>query len=97
MLENGDVSFRDHPEFLNTLGKMCRRLKTIPDSMRIENCPISSMDEEYGGGFATVHRGEYRGRSVAIKTLRLYLSNNFEEYFGVSAKLTDAVGVPFSL
>ena len=90
MLEEGDVSFKDQPEVLNAMGKMCRRLKTIPDSMRIENCTIDPMDEECGGGCATVCRGKYRGRSVAIKTLRLYLTSDFEEYFGVSVELTDA-------
>ena len=87
MLEEGDVSFKDQPEFLNVLGKMCRQLKTIPDSMHIENCPIGPMDEAYEGGYATVSRGEYRGRSVAVKTLRLYLTGDFEECFGVSVIL----------
>lgn len=91
MLEDGDVSSRDQPEFLNILGKMCRRLGTIPDSMRIENCPNGPMDEEYGGGCGTVSRGEYRGRPVAIKTLHLYLTSDFEECFSVSARLTDVV------
>ena len=86
MLEEGDVSFKDKPEVLNTLGKMCRRLKTIPHSMRIENCPIDPMDEEYDGGCATVYRGQYMGRPVAIKTLRLYLTSDFEECFAVSVK-----------
>ena len=83
MLENGDVSFEDRPEFLNILGKMCRRLKTIPDSLRIGNCPRGLMDE-YEGGCGTVSRGEYQGRPVAIKTLHLYLTSDLEEHFSVS-------------
>jgi hypothetical protein len=97
MLEEGDVSLKDQPEVLNALGKMCCRLKTIPDSMHINICPVDPMDEEYGRGCATVYRGEHRGRSVAIKTLRLYLTSDFEECFGVSVQLTDAFGDPFSL
>ena len=86
MLEDGDVSFKDQPEFINRLGKICRQLKTIPDSMHVENCPIDPMGEEYDGGCATVYRSEYRGRAVAVKTLRLYLTSDFEERFGVSTR-----------
>jgi len=88
MLEDGDISSEDRPEFLNILGKMCRRLKTIPASMHIENCPNEPMDEEYGGGCGAVSRGEYRGRPVAIKTLHMYITSDFEERFGVSVKLS---------
>ena len=84
MLEDGDVPFEDQPEAINTLGKMCRQLKTIPDSMHITNCQVDPTSEEYSGGFANVCRGVYRGRAVAIKTLCLYITSNFEEHFGVS-------------
>jgi len=86
MLEEGDVSFEDQHKLLNILGKMCRQLKTIPDSMHIENCPTSEGDEEYGGGGGTVSRGQYQGQPVAIKVLHLYTTSNFEECFSVSAK-----------
>jgi hypothetical protein len=86
MLEQGEVSLTDRPELINTLGKMCRRLKTIPDSMRIENC-IAQTHEEYGGGFAKVSRGEYRGRAVAIKLLHIYVTSDLEECFDVSLLL----------
>lgn len=88
MLEDGDVSSDDQPQFLNLLGKMCRQLKTIPDSMHIENCLNGPVDEEYGGGCGTVSRGEHRGRPVAIKTLHLYLTSDFEECSGVNTKLS---------
>ena len=65
---------------------MCSRFKTIPDSMRIESSLDGPMDEVYDGGYATVFRGEYLGYPVAIKTLHLYLIDDFEERFGVSLK-----------
>ena len=80
MLEEGDVSFKGQPELPNILGKLCRQLKTIPDSRRIDNCPTVLGDEECSGGNAAVSRGEYRGRTVAI-----YISSNFRGCFGVSA------------
>ena len=84
MLEDGDVSFEDQPEAINTLGKMCRHLNTIPDSVHIETCQVDPTSEGYNGGFANVYQGVYRGRKVAVKTLRLYITSNFEECFGVS-------------
>ena len=55
--------------------------------MRIENCPNDPVGEEYGGGCATVFRGEYQGRPVAIKTLDFYLTSDFDERFGVSPEV----------
>ena len=62
---------------------MCSRFKTIPDSVRIESRLKGSMGERCEGGFATVHRSEYRGLRVAVKTVRLYVSSNLEERFSV--------------
>lgn len=83
MLETDDIPFMDRPELLNTLGKMCSRLKTIPDSVRIESC-LDGQTHEYGGGCAIVSRGQYRGRAVAIKTLHLCVTSDPEERFDVS-------------
>jgi len=96
MLEDGDVPLKDRPNFLNKLGKMCSQLKTIPDSIRTENYSDGPMVEERDGGCATVFRGEYQGRPVAIKT-HVYLTSDFEERFCVSVKLLDVAGDPVSL
>jgi len=88
MLEEDRVSLKDQPKVLNLLGKMCRQLKTIPDSMHIESCPTDPVGEEYSGGCGTVSQGEYQGRPVAVKILHLYLTSNFEECFSVSAKFS---------
>lgn len=88
MLEDGDISSEDRPKLLNILGKMCRRLKTIPASMHIENCPDDPTNVEYSGGCGTVSRGEYQGRPVAIKTLHMYVTSDLEEHFGVSVELS---------
>lgn len=92
MLEKGEIPSMDRPELLNALGKICSRLKTIPDTMRIENCLDGQMNEEYGGGFATVSRGEYRGRKVAIKILHLYVTSDLEECFDVRTQFADVLG-----
>ena len=97
MLDDGDIPLKDRPKFLNKLGKMCSQLKTIPDSIRIEDYSGDLTVEEHGGGFATVSRGEYQGRPVAIKTLRQYPTDDPEERFCVSVKLSAVVGDPVSL
>ena len=83
MLADGEVPPEDQSLFFNLLGKMCRDLKTIPDSMRIGDCSNVSAGEEYEGGFATVFKGKHQGREVAVKTLRFYLTSDSEERFGV--------------
>ena len=83
ILENGKVSFEDLPRTFNVLGKMCRDLKTIPDSMHIEDCP-SLTDEGHFGGSASVSPGIYQGQKVAVKTLRLYITSDYNACFGAS-------------
>ena len=56
--------------------------------MHIESCPKGPTNEEYDGGSTIVSRGEYRGRPVAIKTLRLYITGDFEACFSVSAEFS---------
>ena len=97
MLEDGDIPLKDQPKFLKKLGKMCGQLNTIPDSIRIENYSDGLTVEERDGGYATVSRGEYQGRPVAIKTLHQYITSDPKEHFCVSAKLSDVVGGLFSL
>ena len=84
MLENGEVSLEDQSHILNVLGKMCRDLKTIPDSMHIEDC--SDLANERRGGSASVSQGMCRGRKVAVKTLHLYVTSDYDERFGVCIK-----------
>ena len=84
MLENSEVSLEDQSHIFNVLGKMCRDLKTIPDSLHIEGC--SGVANERHGGSASVSQGIYRGRKVAIKTLNLYVTSDYDELFGVCIK-----------
>lgn len=58
----------------------------IPDSMRIESRLEGIAGRKYDGGNSTVSRGKYEGRTVAIKTLRLYATKNFEECLSVSVE-----------
>ena len=86
MLEDGDIPFESQPEAINTLGTMCSQLGTIPDCMHIQNCQVISEREEFSGGFANVYRGVYRDRTVAVKNLRVYVTSDLEECFGVRSE-----------
>ena len=74
---------RDRHELLNTLCKMCSRQRTIPKSMHIVDCLNGELIEEYDGGNASVFRGEHKGRPVAVKIMRLYLTDDFDKCLGV--------------
>jgi hypothetical protein len=63
------------------LCKMCNRQRSVPKSMRI-TCKYGEQ-AECRGGFADIFRGEERGRLVAIKVVRQYLTNDREVYLSV--------------
>ncbi|KAF9644350.1 kinase-like protein [Thelephora ganbajun] len=45
------------------------------------NCLHGELVEEYDGGYANIFRGEHKGRAVAIKIRRLYLTSDFDKCF----------------
>ena len=83
MLETNMISPRERPKFLNSLCKMCSLKRTLPKSMVITCLRKVSTIAEYGGGFADVYRGEYDGRTVAVKVARLYATSDLELRFSV--------------
>jgi len=83
MLDN-TVCGQDRHELLNILCKMCSRQRIIPKSMHMPNCLDGELTEVYDGGHANLFRGEHKGRAVAIKILRLYLTSDFDKCCSVS-------------
>ena len=75
---------RDRHDLLNILCKMCSRQRMIPKSMRMDNCVNGELIEECNGGYATVFRGEHKGRPVAVKIVRVYLTNDFDKCLSVN-------------
>ena len=78
ILERNKLSDRERTRFLNMLCKMCSHQRSVPKSMRIPDCSYEQIVDECRGGYADIFRGEDRGRSVAIKVIRLYLSDDLE-------------------
>ena len=79
------VCDQDRHELLNILCKMCSRQRMIPKSMHAANClNDGNLIEECRGGYADIFRGEHKGRPVAVKILRLYLTSDVDKRFSVS-------------
>ena len=93
MLDNV-ISDRDRRELLNILCKMCSRQRMVPKSMHTSDCLSGELVEEYGGGHATVFRGRHKGRPVAVKIVRLYLTSNFDKCFSVNMFAPYALETP---
>jgi hypothetical protein len=55
----------------------------IPKSMRILDCSEGAV-EVVRGGFANVSQGTYKGRRVAIKVIRVYLTDDLNVILSVS-------------
>ena len=77
------VCGRDRHELLNILCKVCDRQRVIPRSMHMVNCLDGELIEEYDGGQANVFRGKHKGRPVAIKIMRLYLTSDLDKCLSV--------------
>ena len=78
------VCDRSRHELLNILCKMCSRQRMIPTPMHVDDCLNGELVEEYDGGYETVFRGQHKGRQVAVKIVRLYLTSNFDKRFSVN-------------
>ncbi|KZT24816.1 kinase-like protein, partial [Neolentinus lepideus HHB14362 ss-1] len=54
------------------LVKLSYQLNKLPDTLFVRGIALINKDPLHGGGFADVFLGEYAGRQVALKRLRLY-------------------------
>jgi len=74
---------RERLKLLNKLCKTCSRHRVIPKSMQIPDCSEDSVQVE-SGGFADVSQGMYKGRRVAIKVVRAYITSDLDLIRSVS-------------
>ena len=68
------MSDRERLKLFNRLCKTCSRHRVIPKSMHIPDCLKDSVEVECGG-YANVSQGTYKGRQVAIKVVRVYITD----------------------
>ena len=62
--------------------------------MHVEQRLSEELIEEYHGGHATIFRTEHKGRQVAVKVVRIYLTSNFGKCFSVSILTVFSSEVP---
>lgn len=74
---------RERLKLFNKLCKTCSRHQVIPKSMHIPDCSMGSYEVE-SGGYANVSQGTYKGRRVAIKILRVYITSDLDVIRSVS-------------
>ena len=73
------ASRKERPQFLFELCKMCGLQRSLPRLMEIPRIDNRSAAPVSGGGSADVYQGEYKGRQVAIKAIRLYGCNDRDQ------------------
>jgi hypothetical protein len=66
------------------LYKICKACGTLPTSYFVQPGLTHVGEVEWCGGFADVSKGEYRGRPVAVKHLRIGTMDGFDKVFKVS-------------
>ena len=79
---NQALDIQDFPPHLRRkcLGGLCwvcGHHALLPNSLRIPRCYDRSDAPLYCGGFGDVWKGEYQGRHVAVKVLRVYSTSDF--------------------
>ena len=77
------MSDRERLKLFNELCKTCSRHQVIPKSMDIPDCSEGSVEVE-SGGFANVSQSTYKGRRVAIKVVRMYITSDLDIVLSVS-------------
>jgi hypothetical protein len=65
------------------LYKICKACGILPASYLVQPELTHVGEFSRGGGFADVSKGEYRGRPVAIKHLRIGTKDEFDKVFKV--------------
>jgi len=71
-------------ECLSALRRACGHWVLLPRSLQIPICYDQSGVPHYGGGYADVWKGEYQGRPVAAKVLRVYSTSDLDKIRRVS-------------
>jgi hypothetical protein len=77
---------------LSALCRICGGQGILPRSIKIPLRYDEADAPQYHGGYSEVWKGEYLGREIAIKVLKVYQTSNFKKITRVSYRLFDRVG-----
>ena len=80
------MSDQERLKLFNELCKKCSRHRLVPESMHVPDCSEGSVEVECGG-FANVSQSTYKGRRVAVKVVRMYVTSDLDVILSVSSQL----------
>ena len=70
---------------LKSMHRTCGHHSLIPSTLKVPICYDRNGHPLYKGGCADVWKGEYCGRDVAVKVLRIYSTSNLQEIINVGS------------
>lgn len=74
MLDSPNLDERREQRYRHILRKLCNSCGILPASHTLPE-GVEMLDAHMSGGFADVWIGRYKGRQVAVKTLRAFNAN----------------------
>lgn len=78
----------DVPVKLNELCKLCGSNRLIPESMKLQDDGKDPLEATKYMIPSMIFQSEFKGRKVAVKMVRLYVSQKLDEPLSVSAHLS---------
>ena len=81
-----DLSPWARKQCLKPLYRICGLYALLPKSLTIPTCYDRTSIALYRGGYADVWKGEYCGRDVAVKVMRIYSNSDLRKILGVSRR-----------
>lgn len=78
---------------LTTLCKICGSQGLLPRSVQIPPCHDPMDNPLARGGYAEVYKGNYHGREVAVKVLKVYQTSDFNKITRVGHQCCDRQSV----
>lgn len=85
-LEKGSIPDDEIPAKLNELCKLCSNNRLIPDSMKFRDDGNESLKATHYTHPSQIFQGEFKGRKVAVKIIRLHVPQKLDEPLGVSTR-----------
>ncbi|KAF9791124.1 hypothetical protein BJ322DRAFT_428820 [Thelephora terrestris] len=83
-LDMPDLSPWAQNQCLRPLYRTCGRHALLPKAMEIPACYDPTGNALYKGGYADVWKGQYRGKDVAVKVIRIFSNSDLGKVIGVS-------------
>ena len=75
---------------LHIFVRLCETSLQLPRALQLPNVRLSDRQPIDGGSYGDIYRGEFKGKSVAIKSLRIFKRRECEDDTTKKRKVTQA-------